>query len=349
MDRAIAAKLRALLDADVPVAVATVVAVERSASAEVGSCALFDTRGHNILGWVGGGCAEGTIRAAALDALAEGRPRLIEVDLDDPLLGQPCGGSMQVFVEPILPPPTLYVRGEDPAVRWLGLALGWRAAASPPDAPAALYLDRPGAAPGVQIDEGLAIGAQTGRERALAQVAALLAQLHGGSGRSLQAVRGLTPAALRSGWGPPALVIVGHSRICEALCGLGLWLGWEVTVDGPPEGEGYPGARRVAPSAGFETLPVSQETAVVIAAHHKGDQHAIMRAVQRGAPYVGLVASAHRSGLVRDLLADLGVADLSALRAPAGLDLGGRSPIEVAVSVLAEVVAAQRGGAAAAP
>ncbi|MEE9280370.1 MAG: XdhC family protein [Myxococcota bacterium] len=95
------------------VAVATVVSVEGSASARPGAKALIDAQGRLVFGWIGGGCAESAVRDAALEALAERQPRLIRLDLDDEVLGvgMPCGGFMNIYVEPMTPEPKLLVLG----------------------------------------------------------------------------------------------------------------------------------------------------------------------------------------------------------------------------------------------
>lgn len=114
-----------------PYAVATVVETEGSASAKPGSKALIAHDGSLLTGWVGGGCAESTVRQAALECLGTGEPRVVELDLDDEVLGtgMPCGGSMRVFVEPVLPRPTLWVLGHGRAAECLcrfGATLGFR-------------------------------------------------------------------------------------------------------------------------------------------------------------------------------------------------------------------------------
>jgi xanthine dehydrogenase accessory factor len=434
VDRATHAHVGALLEAGRPFAIATVVAVHGSASAQPGSSALIDASGTNVFGWVGGGCAERFVCEQAVEVIAAGRARTVEVDLDDEIfgVGMPCGGRMEVFIEPVPPAPALVVVGHDPvarAIAELAAEVGWRVRAHTPDAdawrpavagataatrgtglagragvtvaaspwtalevrggeraviatrhagdlpalraslaaqPASIHLVAsrsnsartraallaegadPGAVAAIEAPAGLDLGGRTAPEIALAVVAGLEARRHGASAAPLQSARDAGPlGVLPAGWGPPELVIVGHSRICEALAALGVWLGWPVSVDGPPASamDRYPGARRVEPSADFGTLPASPVTAVVVAAHHKGDHDALAAALRRGAPYVGLVASAHRSGLVRSVIAGRGVpdADLARLRAPAGLDLGGRSPTAIALSVLAEALAAHHG------
>jgi xanthine dehydrogenase accessory factor len=93
--------------------VATVVRVEGSSSARRGSKAVFDSLGKLLVGWVGGGCAESAVRSEALECIETGMPRLITVDMSDEQLGigMPCGGTMEIFIEPVLPKPELLIVG----------------------------------------------------------------------------------------------------------------------------------------------------------------------------------------------------------------------------------------------
>ena len=103
----------ALRDAKQPFALATVVETAGSVSAKTGAKAVIGHNGRVIAGWVGGGCAEGTVCHTALDCMKTGESKVIELDLDDEVLGtgMPCGGSMRVYVEPILPKPRLWILG----------------------------------------------------------------------------------------------------------------------------------------------------------------------------------------------------------------------------------------------
>jgi len=94
-------------------AIATVVRVEGSSSAKRGSKALISGDGRIIMGWVGGGCAESAVRAQALQCIENGNPELITLDMQDELLGvgMPCGGLMDVYIEPVVPGPELLVVG----------------------------------------------------------------------------------------------------------------------------------------------------------------------------------------------------------------------------------------------
>ena len=96
-----------------PFAIATVVRVEGSSSARRGSKAIIDPLGKLVLGWVGGGCAESAVRSEALTCIEMERPRMITVDMSDEELGvgMPCGGTMDIFIEPVLPKPELLIVG----------------------------------------------------------------------------------------------------------------------------------------------------------------------------------------------------------------------------------------------
>ncbi len=94
-------------------AIATVVRVEGSSSARRGSKAVIDSTGRLLLGWIGGGCAESAVRSEALKSIETGLPRTIIVDMSDEQLGvgMPCGGIMEIFIEPVLPKPELLIVG----------------------------------------------------------------------------------------------------------------------------------------------------------------------------------------------------------------------------------------------
>jgi xanthine dehydrogenase accessory factor len=96
-----------------PFAIATVVRVEGSSSARRGSKALIDFQGKIVMGWVGGGCAESAVRSEALRCMRLEAPQLITLDMQDEVLGvgMPCGGMMDVYIEPVLPLSELIIAG----------------------------------------------------------------------------------------------------------------------------------------------------------------------------------------------------------------------------------------------
>src|SRR5215218_1367599 len=106
----LAAQLRAKRE---PFVLATVIEAEGSTSAKLGAKAIFDPEGAVIAGWVGGGCAESTVAHAAVECIESQEGQVIELDLNDEVLGtgMPCGGAMRVFVEPVLPRAVLSLLG----------------------------------------------------------------------------------------------------------------------------------------------------------------------------------------------------------------------------------------------
>jgi len=106
-------KTNELASRRVPFAVATVVRVEGSSSARTGSKAIVDRQGNIVMGWVGGGCAESAVRRQAMECIERGYPQFLTLDMTDEVLGvgMPCGGKMDVYIEPVLPKPKLLVIG----------------------------------------------------------------------------------------------------------------------------------------------------------------------------------------------------------------------------------------------
>ena len=97
-----------------------------------------------------------------------------------------------------------------------------------------------------------------------------------------------------------------------------------------------------------ESVPGSPDLAAVVVSQGHYDEEALESILTCGVPYVGLVASRTRGAAVRALLEDRGVPGVATIRNPAGLDLGARTPPEVALSILAEIVQARPSGARAA-
>ncbi len=105
--------MNALKEANESFTIATVIIVKGSSSGKTGDKAIFDKNGKRILGWVGGGCVENRVAQTAFEALTDGIPRIIDVNLesDNMELGIPCGGIMTILVEPHKKAPVLLVRG----------------------------------------------------------------------------------------------------------------------------------------------------------------------------------------------------------------------------------------------
>jgi xanthine dehydrogenase accessory factor len=91
--------------------------------------------------------------------------------------------------------------------------------------------------------------------------------------------------------------------------------------------------------------PAESDLALVVAAHGRDELRALRRGLETGLPYVGLVASRVRGAAVAAELRAEGVAEerVATLETPAGVDIGARTPEEIALSILARIVAVRRG------
>jgi xanthine dehydrogenase accessory factor len=146
----------------------------------------------------------------------------------------------------------------------------------------------------------------------------------------------------------PVLWLMGHGRVAECLCQLGDLQGFEpVVIDPLVDTVRYPDAARlIRDDPTYDQLQPQREDFVVVATQHKGDHRSLLRALRSEAGYIALIASTRRARLVLDYLRQQGASeeDLARVRAPAGLDLGARTPEEIALSVVAEMVLVRRGG-----
>jgi len=146
----------------------------------------------------------------------------------------------------------------------------------------------------------------------------------------------------------PTLWLLGHGRVAECVCSLGALMGFEVVVDDPlADSEHYPDAvRLLTDDMDYGQLTPEPADFVVIATQHKGDHQSLQRALRSGASRIALIASRKRARLVMDYLRSEGfdATDLQRVSAPAGFDLGARSPDEIALSVVCELVMQRRGG-----
>jgi len=160
------------------------------------------------------------------------------------------------------------------------------------------------------------------------------------------------PFELRRTYAPvPRLVVFGSDPIALATASLGAQTGFETTLvrpngpTAPPPLAGVAYSRASPQAALAETVP-DPWTAIAVATHDlEIDHQALAAALPSRAFYVGVVGARRRVAERLARLAAEGVdaAALDRLRAPIGLDLGGKAPWEVAVSVIAEIIAARSG------
>jgi xanthine dehydrogenase accessory factor len=142
----------------------------------------------------------------------------------------------------------------------------------------------------------------------------------------------------------PQVVICGSSPVAVAVADLAKRTGFAVTVCAPAaEQPAIPEAdRRIEGYA----LPVEEGGArfVVVSTQGRGDEAALLAALAVDVDYVAFVGSRKKAEALKATLAERGVAAarLAKLKAPAGLDLGAITPDEIAISIVAEIVAVRR-------
>ncbi|MBM4363090.1 MAG: XdhC family protein [Deltaproteobacteria bacterium] len=336
-------------------AVATVVRTSGSTPQVVGAKLVVDDLGR-LTGTLGGGCVEADAVDEAKRILGEGGASLREYELTEDLAwdtGLVCGGTMWIDVEP--GDRALEVAGRD----FLGDVL----AASGGGRPVALatLLEKKGKevipSGRLFVEDGGRVTGSVGdaalQERAVATAREVL---RGGAARVVPLDEGGTQELLvEPVLSRPRLVIAGGGHVSLALARMAFLLDYEVTVIEDraeyARRDRFVGAEvmhgNIAETLG--SLDLAWNTFVVIATRgHKLDAHALRAAVRSSARYVGLLGSRRKTVLIAKMLAGEGVPQerIRAVHAPVGLDLGGRTPAEIALSILAELAVERYGGSA---
>ncbi|MDQ3709816.1 MAG: XdhC family protein [Actinomycetota bacterium] len=142
----------------------------------------------------------------------------------------------------------------------------------------------------------------------------------------------------------PHLVVIGRSPLVRALAAMALAIGFEVVVVERDEVDPADfGPAHVVGELDLAKAGTGPSSFVVVATMGRYDEDAVEAALATGARYVAVVASARRAATLRDTLRRTGESaqDLQRVRAPAGLDLGAVPHPEIAVAVLAEIVASK--------
>lgn len=298
-------------------ALATVVETWGSAPRPVGSQLVISGDGE-IQGSVSGGCVEGAVVVEALEALDEGGCRILTYGVSDDeafAVGLACGGTIRVMVEPVaeigeaLLSDLVAARASRRPMAYVVDTTTWQR-----------RLDGPGAWPDrFRMDRS------------------------GFEGGAFVAVHN-----------PPlCLVIIGAVHIAQALVPMARLAGWDVTVIDPREAFGsetrFPGegVSHDWPDAALDAHGLDARTAVVTLTHDaKLDDPAIERTLRSEALYLGCLGSTrtHAKRVARLEAAGFGADDIARIHAPVGLDIGGRSPGEIAVSILAQITQVLRKG-----
>ncbi len=302
--------LRAALQAGEASALVTLYAVEGGGPRPPGAQMLLSQSVAS--GFLSGGCVEGDIAVHAAETIADGQPRHLVYGEGGPWpdIRLLCGARIEILVERIAP--------DEAAL-------------------AALLAEAEARRPAVWVSNGW--------ERRVEPAPNHLPP---------DCLVSTVPFELRRSYAPvPRLVVVGSDPIALAVASLGAQAGFETTLvrskgpETPPPLTGVAYSRAEAHDA-LAAIGLDPWTAVAVATHDwDTDQDALLTALPSSASYVGVLGARRRlpERLARLRAGGIDEAALQRLRAPIGLDLGGKAPWEVAVSVIAQIIAEREGGA----
>jgi xanthine dehydrogenase accessory factor len=324
---------------DKSIALATVVQTWGSSPRRAGAKMALTPDGK-ITGSVSGGCVEGAVYEAGVNTLKSNRPQLLHFGVADETaweVGLACGGSIDIFVKPL--DETFFhalrsVLAEEKSAVLMTIVRG-------PDE----LLGRE-----MLVEEnGRVTGSLTleFEEQALAVAKEALAQ--GESHRAMLNeevevfVEVIAP--------PPTLIAVGGVHITIALVALAKTLGYRTVVVDPRSAFGneerFPNVDRLIqqwPEDAFQEIQITRSTAVAMLTHDpKLDDPALKVALASPAFYVGALGSKTTQAKRRQRLLEEGLTEehLNRLHGPIGLKIGAGTPEEIAISIMAEIVAAR--------
>ncbi len=316
------------------VALATVSRTWGSSPRPAGSKLAVSDAGE-FVGSVSGGCIEGAVIQEALEVMAIGASRVLAFGVSDETaweVGLACGGKVEVFVEAVGPDAGLGIA--PPLLEaLLDARRGHRQVVlvTPLDG-SAHRLAPIDAGPGDPLAEAVAQVARRDQAEVIETAAGLL--------------------LLEPHLAPLRLIIVGAVHVAQPLAEMAALAGFAVTIVDPRRAFAtaarFPGQALVVgwPDAAVTELGPDARTAVVTLTHDpKLDDPALVAALATPAFYVGCLGSGKTHSARRARLGERGVAAsaLDRLHGPVGLRIGARTPAEIAVSILGEVVAALRG------
>jgi xanthine dehydrogenase accessory factor len=313
------------------VALATVIATRKSAPRPIGS-KLVVSEGGEMAGSVSGGCVENEVFGQACEILAGAPPQMLSYGISDDeafTVGLPCGGEIDVFVDPapdeLLDRVAKVVETDERAVLFTvveGEPLG------------AMLLvtedgERLGSAPeelAERADEVLRGGRNA------------LLDLDSG-GKAFAEVYGP----------PPRLLVIGAVDTAESLCQAAKLIGWRtivadarskfVTPDRIPSAD-----ELIAgwPQDALAQVKPDHQTAIVVLTHdEKFDTPALLGALETEAFYIGALGSRRNQEKRRERLLEEGVSEeqFERISGPCGLDVGADTPAETALSIIGEILA----------
>jgi xanthine dehydrogenase accessory factor len=319
------------------IVVATVVSTWGSAPRTVGSTMAITEVGQ-ILGSVSGGCVEGAVAEIAKKVFKSGTPRLLEFGIADDTawkVGLACGGKISVFVQ-MLDVDMFWLRKSKNAVKNAVLTV----------------IDGSESLLGKQLIVFEADSYKGSLNTALDPIALNLANNILQSGVStLTKIDDDTSVFIEVNSINPTLVLVGGVHISIPLSQIAKIMCYRTIVIDPRRAFGnkerFPHVDQIIhlwPDIAFETIELNNTTAIAVLTHDpKIDDAALMTALPSQAFYVGALGSKKTNTLRNIRLSESGLSSkyIDRLAAPIGLDIGGRSPEEIALAVMAEIISAQ--------
>lgn len=312
--------------------------------------ALAVSESGRVVGSISGGCVDGDICARAQEIMRSGIPEQLQYDGETGEFsgaGLPCGGKLDIFVEPVngslqavLTPLLAAIRDGAPVALATILAGSRDTTSRHTLIPARAGHTVPAA--DVSLD----------RVRALADTRTTrILDLPGtGTAPDLRVFVQSFPA-------PPRMLVFGADDFAAALTRMGRFLGYRVTLcdarSAFATAARFPAAHEVVvrwPHEYLAATPVTESTVICVLTHDaKFDVPLLAAALRSEAGYIGAMGSrrTHADRVHRLREAGVTEAELGRLAAPTGLDLGADTPEETAVSIAAEIVAQRRNGSGA--
>ena len=324
------------------IALATVVQVRRSAPRPPGA-RLCITRSGHMSGSVSGGCVEADVFERAMQVLDTRKSEVANYGIADELgfeVGLSCGGSIDVLIEPFVVDAEWNslrrsVEREQEAVYAIGLA---------PESVLGRKL--------VRLDASRSIGSiAPSLDSHISDEGEKLLQV-GGTKIVFLPYEGEQAQVYMEAFRPsPSLLIVGATHTAMSLCRLATEVGFQVTVvdirTSLATPERFPDASRIIhawPDEALAQVPLDSYSSLVVLTHDpKFDVPALACGLRSQARYIGAQGSRVTHEGRKQQLGQQGFTDtdLARIRAPIGLDIGSRTPAELALAILAEVLAVQ--------
>ena len=337
-----------LLECGERFSLATLVDAHGSTPQRVGARLLVRADGTTV-GTLGGGCIEAEVWERAKQAMASGKPELLDFTLNEDIAvdyGLACGGTERIFIDPTFAPADAAL-----ARALAGAASGERRAVV---ITVIAGNEATAAARRVAVFEDGTVAGDAGAVQAEAVEVA----------RRLIAAPRPKPAVVSLSAGveafadvfaePPEVVIIGAGHVGLAVANVAHLLGYRMTVIDDrvdfANSTRFPNASDVIAADVEEAIDghaMTRNSAVVIVTRgHKYDYQAVAAAARSNAGYIGLMGSRRKVTLIfRQLIADGVPPDrLRDIHAPIGLDIGAISPEEIAVSIMAEITMHRLGG-----